>query len=51
VSDARGDDPSNLACTDATIWILAVDPVTAEPLAALTGYDESGLWTAEVAGA
>jgi hypothetical protein len=48
VSDARGDDPNNLECTDATIWILAVDPVTAEPLVALTGYDESGTWTAEV---
>lgn len=50
VSDARGNDPNNLACTDATIWILAVDPVTAEPLVALTGYDESGTWTAEVSG-
>ncbi len=50
VSDARGDDPNDLACTDATIWILAVDPVTAEPLVALTGYDESGTWTPEVAG-
>jgi hypothetical protein len=50
VSDARGDDPNNLGCTDATIWILAVDPTTAEPLVALTGYDESGTWTAEVAG-
>jgi len=50
VSDARGNDPNNLACTDATIWILAVDPVTAEPLAALTGHDESGTWRAEVAG-
>ena len=50
VSDARGNDPNNLECTDATIWILAVDPVTAKPLVALTGYDESGTWTAEVAG-
>jgi hypothetical protein len=50
VSDARGNDPNNLACTDATIWILAVDPVTAEPIVALTGYDESETWTAEVAG-
>ena len=50
VSDARGNDPNNLECTDATIWILAVDPATAEPLVALTGYDESGSWTAEVAG-
>ena len=50
VSDARGNDPNDLECTDATIWILAVDPVTAKPLVALTGYDESGTWTAEVAG-
>jgi len=50
VSDARGDDPNNLECTDATIWILAVDPVTAKPLVALTGYDESGTWKADVAG-
>jgi hypothetical protein len=50
VSDARGNDPNNLECTDATIWILAVDPATAEPLVALTGYDESGTWTAEIAG-
>jgi hypothetical protein len=50
VSDARGNDPNNLECTDATIWILAVDPVTAKPLVALTAYDESGTWRAEVAG-
>jgi hypothetical protein len=50
VSDARGNDPNNLECTDATIWILAVDPVTAKPLVALTAYDESGTWTPEVAG-
>jgi hypothetical protein len=50
VSDARGIDPNNLECTDATIWILGVDPSTAEPLVALTGYDESGTWTAEIAG-
>ena len=50
VSDARGDDPNNLACTDATIWILAVDPDTAEPLVALTGYDESGTFGPKVAG-
>jgi hypothetical protein len=50
VSDARGNDPNELACTDATIWILAVDPVSGEPLVALTGYDETGAWRAEVAG-
>ena len=50
VSDARGDDPVNLDCTDATIWILSVDPETAEPLVALTGYDESGTFAPDVAG-
>lgn len=50
VSDARGTDPNDLECTDATIWVLAVDPTTAEPLVALTGYDEAGTWTPEVAG-
>jgi hypothetical protein len=50
VSDARGDDPVNLDCTDATIWILSVDPETGEPLVALTGYDESGAFGPRVAG-
>ena len=50
VSDARGTDPNDLACTDATIWVLAVDGTTAEPLLALTGYDEAGTWAPEVAG-
>jgi hypothetical protein len=50
VSDARGNDPNNLACTDATIWILAVDPDTAEPLVALTGFDETGTFAPDVAG-
>ena len=49
VSDARGDDPVNLECTDATIWILSVDPVTGEPLVALTGYDESGSFAPQTA--
>jgi hypothetical protein len=50
VSDARGNDPNNLACTDSTVWILSVDPVTAEPLLALTGFDESGTFGPHVAG-
>jgi hypothetical protein len=50
VSDARGDDPNNLACTDSTVWILSVDPVTAEPLVALTGFDESGTFGPDLAG-
>lgn len=50
VSDARGNDPVNLDCTDATIWILSVDPETAEPLLALTGFDESGTFAPQVAG-
>jgi hypothetical protein len=51
VSDARGMDPSDLACTDATIWILAVDPVTATPLLALTAHDENGTFGPTIAGA
>jgi hypothetical protein len=51
VSDARGMDPSDLACTDATIWILAVDPVTASPLLALTAHDEDGTFGPTIAGA
>jgi hypothetical protein len=50
VSDARGDDPVNLDCTDDTIWILSVDPETGEPLVALTAYDESGAFGPRVAG-
>jgi hypothetical protein len=49
VSDARGNDPVNLDCTDATIWILSVDPETGEPLVALTGFDESGEFAPRVA--
>jgi hypothetical protein len=50
VSDARGSDPIDLQCTDATLWILAVDPATADPLLALTGFDDTGTWAPEVAG-
>jgi hypothetical protein len=50
VSDARGTDPLDLECTAATIWVLAVDGSTAEPLLALTGYDEAGTWAPELAG-
>jgi hypothetical protein len=45
VSDARGTDPLDLDCTDATLWVLAVDADTGEPLVALTGYDPGGSWT------
>jgi hypothetical protein len=51
VSDARGTDPNDLACTDATIWILAVDPATAAPLVALTAHDEDGTFAPAVGGA
>jgi hypothetical protein len=50
VSDARGNDPVDLECTDATIWVLAVDATTSEPLVALTGYDPDGTWAPERAG-
>jgi len=50
VSDARGNDPNDLECTDATIWVLAVDPGSGEPLVALTAYDESQTWGPELDG-
>jgi hypothetical protein len=50
VSDARGNDPLDLDCTDATVWVLAVDATTAEPLVALTGYDETGSWAPDLVG-
>jgi hypothetical protein len=51
VSAARGGNgPEKLACTDATIWILAVDPKTGDPLVALTGYDPGGTFRPEIAG-
>jgi hypothetical protein len=51
VSAARdGTGPEKLACTDDTIWILAVDPRTGDPLVALTGYDPSGTFEPEIGG-
>ena len=51
VSAARGGNgPEKLSCTDSTIWILAVDPKTGDPLVALTGYDPSGTFRPEIAG-
>jgi hypothetical protein len=48
VSDARGTDPNDLDCTDATMWILAIDAETGEPLVALTGYDPDGAFRLNV---
>jgi hypothetical protein len=50
VSDARGNDPVDLDCTEDQIWVLAVDPSSAEPIAAFVGYDEAGRWGPEVEG-
>lgn len=50
VSDARGTDPLDLECTDATVWVLAVDAETGDPLLALTGYDPEGSFRPDVAG-
>lgn len=50
VSDARGNDPVDLQCTDDQIWVLAVDPFSAEPIAALVGYDATRAWAPEVEG-
>ncbi|HET9672949.1 MAG TPA: hypothetical protein VFQ40_08905 [Actinomycetota bacterium] len=48
VSDARGTDPLDLECTDDTVWILAVDAETGDPLVALTGYDPDGTFRPDV---
>jgi hypothetical protein len=48
VSDARGSDPVDLDCTDETIWVLAVDPSTGDPLAAVVGFDARRAWTMDV---
>jgi hypothetical protein len=48
VSDARGGDPVDLDCTDETIWVLAVDPSTGDPLAAVVGFDARRAWTMDV---
>ena len=48
VSDARGTDPVDLECTDATMWMLLLDPVSGDPLVALTGYDPDGTFRLDV---
>ncbi|HEX6399489.1 MAG TPA: hypothetical protein VF108_03340 [Actinomycetota bacterium] len=48
VSDARGTDPVDLECTDATMWMLLLDPVSGDPLVALTGYDPEGTFRLDV---
>jgi hypothetical protein len=48
VSDARGNDPVDLQCTDDQVWVLAVDASSAEPIAALVAYDDTGTWGPEV---
>jgi hypothetical protein len=50
VSDARGNDPLDLECTDATMWVLAVDIEDGEPILAATGWDESLEWRPDVVG-
>jgi len=51
VSNARGDDPgAGLECTDATMWVLAVDPDDGDLLLTTTAYDDSLEWRPRVAG-
>jgi hypothetical protein len=49
VSDARGPDPGDeLACTDATFQVIAVDAVTGRLVLSTTGYDASLAWVPDV---
>jgi hypothetical protein len=48
VSDARGGDPADLDCTDATLWLLAADASSGEALAALVGHDDTLDWSLDV---
>lgn len=49
VSAARGGQGAEaLRCTDATIWVLAVDVDSGDPIVALTGYDETETWGPDV---
>ena len=47
--DARGDDPNNSVCTGFPT-VPVPHPVTAEPLVAVTGFDESGTFGPDLAG-
>ncbi len=51
VSDARGDDPNDLECTDATFQVIAIDATDGHLLLSTTGYDETLTWAPDVAGA
>jgi hypothetical protein len=50
VSDARGNDPSGLTCSDATFQVYAVDAGDGRTLLSTTGYDAGLAWTPDVAG-
>jgi hypothetical protein len=50
VSDARGNDPSGLTCSDATFQVFAVDAGDGRTLLSTTGYDAGLAWAPDVAG-
>lgn len=51
VSNARGEVPGEgLECTDATMWVLAVDAGDGDLLLTTTAYDDTLAWRPEVAG-
>lgn len=49
VSDARGNDPNGLACTDDTFQVIALDADSGRTLVNTTGYDETRTWVPDVA--
>jgi hypothetical protein len=48
VSDARGNDPNNLECTDATFVLVGVDAFTGKVILNTTGYDGTLTWAPHV---
>lgn len=51
VSNARGEVPgAGLECTDATMWVLAVDAGDGDLLLTTTAYDDTLGWRPDVAG-
>ena len=48
VSDARGNDPNGLACTDAWFQLIAIDAATGKTLLSAGGYDATLRWAPDI---
>lgn len=44
VSDARGDDPNDLGCTDKNLWVVAVGADDGRPMMSESAFDPTGTW-------